>query len=178
MLEKSFHSVGLNEILAAVRVPKGSFYHYFQSKEQFGVEMLKHYVAHATAWKEKQLLSESPEADPLKRLLAFLEGIAKEHRTTKGKCPCLVVKLTSEVADFSEPMRKVLAEGNREWIGILGKLLEEGIRKKKISKRVKPALMAAVIQDLWTGALQRAVTQRSTAPLRQAIDYFKAELSP
>ena len=49
MLEKSFHSVGLNEILKAVGVPKGSFYHHFESKEQFGVEMLKHYVADAVA---------------------------------------------------------------------------------------------------------------------------------
>ena len=50
MLEKSFHSVGLTEILEAVKVPKGSFYHHFKSKEQFGVEMLKHYVADATAY--------------------------------------------------------------------------------------------------------------------------------
>ena len=39
MLERSFHSVGLNQILASVKVPKGSFYHYFESKEQFGVEI-------------------------------------------------------------------------------------------------------------------------------------------
>jgi AcrR family transcriptional regulator len=63
MLVKSFHSVGLNEILTAVQVPKGSFYHYFKSKEQFGVEMLKHYVADATAWKTRMLLSPEPEPD-------------------------------------------------------------------------------------------------------------------
>ena len=50
MLEKSFHSVGLTEILEAVKVPKGSFYHHFKSKEQFGVEMLKRYVANASAY--------------------------------------------------------------------------------------------------------------------------------
>jgi AcrR family transcriptional regulator len=41
MLAKSFHSVGLNEILSAVKVPKGLFYHYFTSKEQFGVELIR-----------------------------------------------------------------------------------------------------------------------------------------
>ncbi|MCW0220810.1 MAG: TetR/AcrR family transcriptional regulator, partial [Prosthecobacter sp.] len=55
MLEKSFHSVGLNEILAAVKVPKGSFYHHFESKEQFGVEMLKHYVTNSVAYKTRLL---------------------------------------------------------------------------------------------------------------------------
>ena len=67
MLQKSFHSVGLNEILSAVKVPKGSFYHYFQSKEQFGVELLKHYVAGASIYKRRALLTtetfgESPGA--------------------------------------------------------------------------------------------------------------------
>ena len=49
MLTKSFHSVGLAEILAAVKVPKGSFYHHFSSKEQFGVELISHYVQEHTA---------------------------------------------------------------------------------------------------------------------------------
>jgi TetR/AcrR family transcriptional repressor of nem operon len=178
MLEKSFHSVGLNEILAAVKVPKGSFYHYFKSKEQFGVEMLKHYTANAIAYKTQMLLSASPEADPLQRLLTFLESNIAKCQESDGKCPCLVVKLTSEVADFSEPMREVLAEGNRKWTGVLEKLLREGIAKKKISSRVDPPIMAAVIQDLLTGAMQRAATQRSTAPLRQTINYLKAELAP
>ncbi|MCK9590117.1 MAG: TetR/AcrR family transcriptional regulator [Terrimicrobiaceae bacterium] len=178
MLDKSFHSVGLNEILAAVKVPKGSFYHYFESKEQFGVEMLKHYVANATAYKTQMLLSDSTEANPLQRLLTFLENSVAKCQESQGKCPCLIVKLTSEVADFSEPMREVLAEGNRQWTGILEKLLREGIAKKKISSRINPPVMAAVIQDLWTGATQRAATQRSTAPLRQAIDHLKTELAP
>src|SRR3954447_13854945 len=53
MLTKSFHAVGLNEILSAVKVPKGSFYHYFTSKEQFGVELISHYVRENTERLEK-----------------------------------------------------------------------------------------------------------------------------
>lgn len=159
MLTRSFHSVGLNEILASVKVPKGSFYHHFKSKEQFGVEMLKHYMANAIAYKTQMLLSDSPEPNPLQRLLTFLENSVAKCQESKGKCPCLIVKLTSEVADSSEPMRKVLAEGNRQWTGLLEKLLREGIAKKKISRLVNPPVMAAVIQDLWTGATQRAATQ-------------------
>src|ERR1700749_1826416 len=73
MLQKSFHSVGLNEILSAVKVPKGSFYHYFQSKEQFGVELLKHYVADASAYKRKALLTTELSADPAERLAAYFD---------------------------------------------------------------------------------------------------------
>ena len=41
---KGFAGVGLNEILSAADVPKGSFYHYFKSKELFGEAMLEDYV--------------------------------------------------------------------------------------------------------------------------------------
>jgi len=43
---KGFSSVGLNEILTTAGVPKGSFYHYFDSKEQFGQALLEDYFGH------------------------------------------------------------------------------------------------------------------------------------
>jgi TetR/AcrR family transcriptional repressor of nem operon len=47
ILDKSFNAVGLNEILADADVPKGSFYHYFKSKEAFGVAVVERFVANA-----------------------------------------------------------------------------------------------------------------------------------
>lgn len=178
MLAKSFHSVGLNEILATVQVPKGSFYHYFKSKEQFGVEMLKHYVADATAWKIRMLLSPVPEPDALRRLLTYFEGnIAKSHEH-EGRCPCLVAKLAAEVADFSDDMRVVLAAGTWEWLEILQQLVSLGVEQKSIRYQPDPAATAAVIHDLWNGALQRAALARSTAPLRSAVNFFRVILTP
>lgn len=178
MLEKSFHSVGLNEILAAVKVPKGSFYHHFESKEQFGVEMLKHYVANSVAYKTRLLLSITPEPDPLLRLITFLEINLGRALENDGKCPCLIVKLASEVTGFSEPMREVLAQGTRDTAGIYEKLIQEGLEKGKIAASISPSAMATVILDLWTGAMQRASTTRSVAPLREAIAFLKAQLTP
>ncbi|MBB5036579.1 TetR/AcrR family transcriptional regulator [Prosthecobacter dejongeii] len=178
MLEKSFHSVGLNEILKAVKVPKGSFYHHFESKEQFGVEMLRHYVAESTAYKSKLLLSPTPEPDPLLRLVTYLESNVCRTLESEGKCPCLVIKLASEVADFSEPMREVLAQGTREWVAIFEKLLIEGVQKGKMATSIEPTLMAPVILDLWTGAMHRASTTRSVTALREAITFLKSTLSP
>jgi TetR/AcrR family transcriptional repressor of nem operon len=178
MLAKSFHSVGLNEILTAVQVPKGSFYHYFKSKEQFGVEMLQHYVDGATAYKTRMLLAPVPEPDPLRRLMTYLEGTIVKSHESEGKCPCLVIKLAAEVGDFSEPMRGVLAQGIRQWIAILQQLLEQGLASGSIAKRVDPVAMAAVIQDLWTGAMQRAATARETTPLRDALAFIRTLLAP
>ena len=178
MLEKGFQAVGLNEILAAVNVPKGSFYHHFKSKEQFGVEMLEHYVAGALEYKRQMLLSPVPEANPLQRLLTFMEQRVSKACETQGKCPCLVIKLASEVCDFSDAMREVMARGGEESIQIIATLLKEGIEKGCVRSDIDPSVSAALFVDLWTGATQRAVTTRSTAPFRNAINFIRQTLSP
>jgi TetR/AcrR family transcriptional repressor of nem operon len=178
MLEKSFHSVGLSEILSTVKVPKGSFYHYFESKEQFGVELLKHYVAAASAYKRQMLLSPEVEPNPLLRLLTCLEANVAQMQENNGKCPCLAAKLSSEVADLSEPMREVLAEAQHEWSKITELLLREGIKKKQVNASIDPKRTAVVFNDLWTGAMMSSAIQRNVTPLREAIAYMKSALTP
>jgi TetR/AcrR family transcriptional regulator, transcriptional repressor for nem operon len=176
MLAKSFHSVGLNEILAAVQVPKGSFYHHFSSKEQFGVEMLRHYVGEATAYRERLLLNREVEPDALRRLWTYLEANIAKVMGNEGKCPCLVIKLAAEVMDFSEDMRAVLAEGVAEWDRILQQVLREAVAQKRLAKSTDVPATAAMIQDLWTGAMQRAAILRQATPLREALDYLRRTL--
>lgn len=178
MLERSFHSVGLNQILAAVKVPKGSFYHYFESKEQFGVEMLRHYASGSSACKRQMLLDCEVEPDPIQRLLTFFNFVVGKSQESGGKCPCLIQKLAAEVADFSEPMRDELAKSFSDSVAILRELLDEAIEKKRLPGDFDTASEAAFIQDLWSGAQQRASIYRSTEPLRQAIELIKKRLLP
>ena len=177
MLQKSFHSVGLNEILAAVKVPKGSFYHYFQSKEHFGVELLKHYVAEASAWKRRLLLSTDQEPNPYERLLTYMEGNIAKMFEKECHGSCLVAKLATEISSFSDPMRQVLADGMAEWQGIIERLVTEGLEKKVMRADLNPTATAALIQDLWMGASQRSQVQRNVAPLRNAIAFLRRYLA-
>ncbi len=178
MLAKSFHSVGLNEILAAAKVPKGSFYHYFESKEQFGVELLRHSVKEAAEWRRRMLLSTDQEPNPLLRLMAFLDFSATHVLRSECQCACLVTKLASEVATLSAPMCAVLAEGIGEWRGIFEKVIAEGQKKRMIRKSLNPAAAAATIGDLWMGASQRSQVERKVAPLRAAARFIREYLSP
>jgi TetR/AcrR family transcriptional regulator, transcriptional repressor for nem operon len=178
MLEKSFHSVGLNEILAVVQMPKGSFYHHFESKEQFGVELLRHSAERSLEYRRKLLASPTAEADPFQRLMTYLESIVAQVLANEGKCPCLIIKLASEVVDFSPPMREALAAGQRRWIGLLQSVIEEGIARGTIARRFCPAEMAVIMQDLWCGAMQRSAIDRSATPLREAITFLRSLLTP
>ena len=46
-MHRGFTGMGLSELLKTAEVPKGSFYHYFRSKEAFGVALLDHHYADA-----------------------------------------------------------------------------------------------------------------------------------
>ncbi|KOO11888.1 TetR family transcriptional regulator, partial [Vibrio xuii] len=46
IVTKGFTSVGLSELLKTANVPKGSFYHYFKSKEHFGESLIQDYFTH------------------------------------------------------------------------------------------------------------------------------------
>ena len=176
MLTKSFHSVGLNEILAAVKVPKGSFYHYFSSKEQFGVELIAHYVSAHTARLKK--FFGATEASGLQKFAdywGFLIG-----RMTDCCCQqsCLVVKLGLEVTNFSEPMRQVLADGLKTWRAIFEQAVRDGQKDGSIRKDLNPQLAAAVLQDTWQGAMQRMQVEKNVEPLRTAATFLRTYLAP
>jgi len=177
MWKRSFHSVGLNEILNAVGVPKGSFYHWFESKEHFGVELLRHYIAAATDEKNHALFSDQHEKHPMKRLIAFLETSIVKFEESGKKCPCLVLKLASEVTDLSEPMRKVLAAGMKTWLALLAGVFDEAKIHGHIRKDVDTAAEAELFRDLWAGAIQRSTICRSTAPMHRALAFLSARIA-
>lgn len=175
MLEKSFHSVGLNEILASVKVPKGSFYHYFASKEQFGAELLRHYVDQNSERMRTILLG--TDLDALQRLVAYVDGAAAMMLEGCCKQVCLVAKLAAEVSTFSESMREVLAQGSRDSRDIFERVVREGQASGCIRKDLAPAVAAGIVQDLCQGAMHRAHIERSAAALRGAAQFLREYLA-
>ena len=177
MSKRSFHSVGLAEILKAVGVPKGSFYHWFKSKEEFGVEMLKYYITAATDEKNHALFSNEFEKDPMLRLIKFFSISIEKFEENGRKCPCLVLKLASEVTDLSEPMREVLADGMVTWLGLLSRVFDEAKVLGRISKSVDSNQEAELFRDLWAGAIQRSTISRSTEPMYQALKFLNQRIA-
>jgi TetR/AcrR family transcriptional repressor of nem operon len=175
MLTKSFHSVGLNEVLAAVKVPKGSFYHYFTSKEQFGVEMISHYVSDHTERLRK--FFGAPETTALQRFSRYWASLTRRIAHAECRQCCLVAKLGLEVANFSEPMRAVLAKGLKTWRAIYERAVREGQADGSIRKNLKPRDAAAIIQDIWQGAMQRMQVEKNVAPLRSAARFLSSYLA-
>ncbi|MDF7801221.1 TetR/AcrR family transcriptional regulator [Pontiellaceae bacterium B1224] len=176
MQEKSFCSVGLKQLLDAVKVPKGSFYHYFESKEQFGIEMMRHYMEQASVHKRSFMLDRERELDALKRLFQYLEGSITFMDSNPGKFPCLAIKLGNEVSEISEGMREELVKGFQDWISIYQEVLDDAVAAGQLPADLDTAAEAAMIQDHWAGAAQRAVIFRSSEPVRKTVEHIKTRI--
>jgi TetR/AcrR family transcriptional regulator, transcriptional repressor for nem operon len=175
MLKKGFHAVGLSEILAAVKVPKGSFYHHFSSKEQFGVELINHYVGKHLERLSRFFGSRDASAmDKFAEYWAYIIG-----RMTEAECQqcCLLVKMALEVANFSEPMRAAFAAGMQASRSVYERAIREGQGDGSIRKQADALQMSAIIQMVWQGALQRMLVDRSVAPLRTAAQFLRGCLA-
>src|SRR5215510_2158905 len=73
ILEQGYHHTGIQEVLQAAGVPKGSFYYYFPSKEAFGCEVIAQFAAAYLARLEQYLGDTT--SSPLTRLRRHQEEI-------------------------------------------------------------------------------------------------------
>ncbi|NJM36666.1 MAG: TetR/AcrR family transcriptional regulator [Akkermansiaceae bacterium] len=178
MLEKGFNGVGLNEILKSVGVPKGSFYHWFSSKEQFGVELIRHYAADSLAYKRQWFAKIETLPNARERIITFLEA-GLTHFIEKDCGPvCLIVKLMTEVTPLSQDMRDEQVKYFREVLEIFKTVIKEGQAQGSIKPDLDPMIAAGIINDLWLGSYMRASVCRSGQPGRSTISFIMSYLAP
>ncbi|QCO57280.1 TetR/AcrR family transcriptional regulator (plasmid) [Pseudorhodobacter turbinis] len=164
---QGYSGVGLNELLKAAGVPKGSFYHYFASKEAYGCALLDDFVSQYHASLGETLLDS--KLDARARLLRYFEGWLQKQTGPNLQDRCLVVKLSAEVADLSPDMSKILQRGVTDIITSLTETIEEGINEGSIAPIKDIQSVAQSIYHQWLGAsLIAGLTQDST-PLDAAL---------
>ncbi|MBP6019848.1 MAG: TetR/AcrR family transcriptional regulator [Burkholderiaceae bacterium] len=164
---KGFSAVGLNEILQASGIPKGSFYHYFSSKEAFGEALLDRYFTSYLSTVDT--LFSRPDLSAAQRLISYFTYWRETQATCDPKGRCLVVKLAAEVSDLSEAMRAVLEQGTGHAISRLAAMIEEGIADGSLPKHLTARTMATTLYQLWLGASVCAKIVRNGTPLESAL---------
>lgn len=173
MAAKGFSGVGLNEILRTAGVPKGSFYHYFPSKELYGQAVLEAYFcAYLDAQKQRFNDSQIPAAE---RLLGYWQQWLIGNSGACHEQKCLVVKLSAEVADLSEAMRLTLRDGTDQVIVQLADCIRAGQMDGSIMITDADAT-AVMLYQLWLGASLLAKLHRTSVPIEQAMQMTRIVL--
>lgn len=150
ILGRGFAAVGLNEILKTAQVPKGSFYHYFESKEQFGKALLENYFEDYLAMLDTQLGDTARPA--LQRLLDYFDNWQSSQSSDTTRDKCLVVKLSGEVTDLSEAMRLSLRQGTQHVIDRLSRCMQDAADEGTIHLDGDARTVTEELYYLWLGA--------------------------
>ena len=168
MARKGFSGVGLNEILATASVPKGSFYHYFSSKEAFGEALLEDYFEGYLAELDQTL--QLPGLSMAKRLMAYFKQWQANQSVLECQGKCLAVKLGAEVADLSEDMRSSLDRGTAAIIKRLSGAIKAGVAEGSLSiGKNTPDRIAQSLYQLWLGASVMVKIVRHAEPFKTAM---------
>lgn len=173
---QGYHGTGLQEILDVVNIPKGSFYNYFGSKEDFGAEVIQHYTDPFIAQLTGHL--EQSDADALGAIRRYFDELIVELERDEFKGGCLLGNLMGEIGDTSEVCRKSLQSAVRRYQDVLQSGLAKAQQQGTVRSDKSPEVMADLLVNTWQGALLRMKIERSSAPIKQCCqdllgDFFR-----
>lgn len=175
LLSKGFTAVGLAEVLAAAQVPKGSFYHYFGSKEAFGEAVLDTYFSDCLGRIDALLSAPGTAAQ---RLMSYFDDWMASQTNSETQNRCLVVKLGAEVCDLSESMRAALQRGTQHIIRRLADCITSGASDGSLPAVPDAHAAATMLYQNWLGASLLAKITRSRTPLDVVMSSTRLMLQP
>lgn len=174
LTEHGFASSGIDQILKKVGVPKGSFYHYFASKEAFGLAVIESYANYFARKLDDCLLD--PTTPPLTRLSHYVENAKIGMSRFDFKRGCLVGNLGQEVDLLPESFRQVLIDIFESWQQRVSDCFQAAKENGDLAMSADCDLLAECFWVGWEGAVSRARLVQNTHPLDNFFNHFIASL--
>lgn len=169
LLERGYHDLGIQALLEATGVPKGSFYHHFVNKEGFALQVIDQYMHQVHAGLDACLGDQS--RPPLARVRRFFE-LTQESYKNEGYLGCLLGGLGQELSGVSEVFRHKIEECFSAIAGRIAGCLEEARKRGDLPAGSNPRRMASLLVDCWEGAALRSRLRGNAAPLGAMLDFY------
>jgi TetR/AcrR family transcriptional repressor of nem operon len=169
LLERGYNGLGLQALLSATGVPKGSFYHHFRDKEDFALQVVDAYMREVHACLGACL--GDPLIIPLDRVRRFFAMTQQVYRQ-QGYMGCLLGGLGQELSGVSDAFRRKIEECFTEIATRLAVCLEEARERGDLPAASDPQRLAALLVDCWEGAALRSRLQRDHAPLEAMLEFY------
>ncbi len=169
---KGYNGTSVNDIVKAADVPKGSFYFYFKSKEDFVIKVIeKYFDCHFGP--AKQILN-NKLISPKQRLLDFhqyrYDMLKNEMEFTKG---CLACNIGTEMSDHNENIRQAIMVKEQLVLSLIADVIKEAQDLGEINKTIKAEDMAAFIEDAGKGAMTTMKEMKSSYPIDNFMNVIK-----
>ena len=171
MTTYGYISSNIESILNQVGVPKGSFYYYFKSKEDFGRTIISSYDSFFTHKLDKHLTNSSIES-AIDRIKAFYEDAKQGMAKYDYHRGCLIGELIQEESLLPQGYALLLEQVLQSWQIKIEKCLELAKNSGEISSRIDCRLLAEFFWLGWEGAVTRSKLLKKSEPLDTFITTF------
>lgn len=175
MRRNGYAATSIDDIVKAAGIPKGSFYNFYASKEEFVAEALRFYTDQSRKmqdafWNETSL-------DSKERIRGFFEAMAQGLKKEKFSTGCFIGNMAQEIGPTHPVLRKVIENCFQEIKEPLEKEILRGIREKTIPSRIRADRFADFLLNSWEGAITRMKASKSAVPLDQFLEYLDVLLN-
>lgn len=169
LLERGYNHLGVQDVLSATKLPKGSFYHHFESKEDFALQAIDRYMVTVHAGLDTLLGDAS--VPPLARVRNFFEATREKYRQ-EGYLGCLLGGLGQELSGVSPTFRKRIERCLSEIASKVAGCLELAIAQGDLPRGTNARALGDLLVDCWEGAALRTRLLRDPAPLHAMLDFY------
>ncbi|WP_299797158.1 TetR/AcrR family transcriptional regulator [uncultured Maribacter sp.] len=174
--KNGYHNVGINQILKESGIPKGSFYNFFKSKEDFANKVMERYgETNANSIQDFLDKSELTPIESLKSFYSFMIDINESDMFLSG---CIINNMSIEVGRINELMASKANEQFIGWLTILASVISKGQESKEITKKYSALEIAEYLHSGFYGTFSRMkVTRNRTYMdiwLEITFDFIKA----
>ena len=150
--DKGYNGTSVKDIVSAAGVPKGSFYNYFESKEDFAVKAIEKYFNELIG-EVFSVLNDASKSYK-ERLIAHYEHRVEVMLTRlEFKNGCIANSLGDEMGNHSESIREAITEKESFIKGKLVEIVQKGRENGEINNQLDAEALVNFIEDAWKGAI-------------------------
>jgi len=160
---KGFNNTGVQEILDKTGVPKGSFYNFFKSKEDFGLQVIDYYAGFFFEIFTRFLNDESQP--PLERIRLLFQWFIAFFQSADYTLGCPLGNFAQELGDISPVFREKLKANLDAMSQLYAAVLREAQDAGALSRELDAGEAARFVVSSWEGALTLMKVMKSTEPL-------------
>lgn len=172
MIRQGFTATTVDEICGEAKLTKGSFFHYFKTKEEIGEAALDHY------WEAQRAAFLNAEftriTDPLERLHGFLDFMIQMVRRGPLSQGCLMGNLTQELAHTHPAIRQKCEARFGHFVGNISKTLQAAKAKYRPKADFDPDSVGTLFVSLMQGSILLAKARQDPRPLVDNLNHFRA----
>ena len=168
ILERGFGGTSVDAICHRAGVSKGSFFHYFKTKEEAAQATLEWFFDSMKAAAQQTGFGE--KSDPVDRLMAYLDGAVAMIRSPSVPNGCLLGTLALETSETHPEIRKQVEGYLEEWSGSLTGLLQDALGDDDTQRA---ASLAEHLLVVFEGGLLLAKAKQNMSSAEASIVHFK-----